>query len=100
MEWCYETVIYITEDESYVQEFYDWESCNEQISWRTLHLAVHQRLAITHVIKTYFHLKTKGFCDINEELLNQGFVNSVHLNKAHFSIHVLLMINLVFQAVE
>lgn len=24
MEWYYETAMYIIEDESYVQEFYDW----------------------------------------------------------------------------
>lgn len=96
MEWHYETVVYIIEEESYLQDFHDWETCNEQISWKTLHLAVHQGLAITHVIKMYFHLKTKGFCGINDELLNQGYINNVHLN----STGVLLMINLVFQAAQ
>lgn len=99
MEW-YETVMYITEDKSYVWEFYDRETCNEQISWKALHLAVHQGLAITHVIKRDFHLKTKGFSGINDKLLNQGFINSAHLNKVNFSTHVLLMIKLVFQAVQ
>lgn len=92
--------MYITEDKSYVQEFYDLETCNEQICWKVLHLAVHQGLAITHVIKMYFHLKTKDFSAINDKLLNQGFINSVHLNKVNFSTHVLLKINLVFQAVQ
>lgn len=100
MEWYYETVMYITEDKSYVQEFYDWETCNEQINWNALHLAVHQGLAITHIIKMCFHLKTKGFSAINDKLLNWVFINSVHLNKVNFSTHVLLMIKLVFQAVQ